>query len=442
MAWYNKRVTVVLVSIFVPLFAVIFLFRTVCAVSFYGKLKNITAGGQPATFGELNELYSIPDGVENAADVIIESFDHFAEWPEKEKNKLPGFSHSKMPAPSEPLTSEDKALIASFVSDNRTAINMLHRAAKIEHSRYPVDLNEGFSVLLPHLGKIREGVKILRLESMLDAENDSAQEAMESVQTMIGVAESLHNEPMLISQLVNIACQSVAIKSLERAVNRTDFSNDQLKKIDKVLSDILCDGIKNAFIGERCCAADIYNMSASKRLEVLGGKGIIVVPMAISRAVGFEYMQGCKHMEIMNNYIDLFDLPEHERIAAAKRVEDEIEALSNLNYTLKAFMPALSKCVTLDLRHMAQIRTARMGIAAERFYLDKGYYPLSLDFLVPAYIDKVLFDPFDGKELRYKKLSCGFVVYSIGDDLRDNDGKPLDTNRTDQDWDVTFEVAM
>ena len=50
-------------------------------------------------------------------------------------------------------------------------------------------------------------------------------------------------------------------------------------------------------------------------------------------------------------------------------------------------------------------------------------------------------DPFDGQELRYKKLERGFVIYSIGEDQKDNGGKEPPKSRQkniNSDSDITF----
>ena len=46
----------------------------------------------------------------------------------------------------------------------------------------------------------------------------------------------------------------------------------------------------------------------------------------------------------------------------------------------------------------------------------------SLGELVPAYLEAVPMDPFDGKEIKYKKLDKGYIVYSVGEDMIDDGG--------------------
>jgi len=42
---------------------------------------------------------------------------------------------------------------------------------------------------------------------------------------------------------------------------------------------------------------------------------------------------------------------------------------------------------------------------------------------VPHYLPEVPQDPFDGRQLRYRRLEPGFLVYSIGPDETDDGGK-------------------
>ena len=95
---------------------------------------------------------------------------------------------------------------------------------------------------------------------------------------------------------------------------------------------------------------------------------------------------------------------------------------------------------------IAGLRTARTGLAIQRYRFAAGALPGTLAELVPAYLDAVPKDPFDGNELRYNKRGAGFVVYSIGEDRSDDGGAeqlPQSKRPKGQpppNWDVTFIV--
>jgi len=76
--------------------------------------------------------------------------------------------------------------------------------------------------------------------------------------------------------------------------------------------------------------------------------------------------------------------------------------------------------------------------------LAEGQLPKSLDNLVPAYMEIVPEDPFNGQSLRYRRLKTGFVVYSVNEDLSDNGGAESNSKKRDQRGrrlsDITFVV--
>ena len=71
----------------------------------------------------------------------------------------------------------------------------------------------------------------------------------------------------------------------------------------------------------------------------------------------------------------------------------------------------------------AQIRTAVAALAAERFRIDQGRWPKSLDQLVPRYIPAVPRDPFVNAPLKLLELADGLFIYSVGYDGKDDGGK-------------------
>ena len=153
-------------------------------------------------------------------------------------------------------------------------------------------------------------------------------------------------------------------------------------------------------------------------------------------------MDGSIYLDLMNDYMKAIQLPPHQRQEAADAVDARFEKTSKIHVLLHIFMPALTRVTTIDVRNIAQIHTARAGLAVQRYRLATDKLPDTLADLIPAYLDEVPKDPFDGKDLKYKKLETGFVVYSIGEDGNDNGGKekPRKRTRPTAPWDVTFIV--
>jgi len=444
----KRKVFQTLIILLVIIIAGFAVFRLILKSKLNARLDAISAAGYPATCAELDAWYTIPESAENAADTFIDSFSHYNKWEEEEERKLlPIIGLAQLPLRTEPLTEETKALVTRYIADNQQALELLHKGAAIEHSRYPVDLSKGFEAL-PGLGYIRYGARLLELEAILHAENGKPEKVVGSIKSTFGLARSLSKEPILISQLVRIACQELAVSTLERAVNRTEFTDEQLADLSRTLvnAEDPCAMIR-AFVGERCSGLSIFTMPAAKIPPLFSMAGNRPNPLSapaifLYRFVGLADMDAIIYLDLMNDYVKALKLsPEHRR-EAADAAFARYDKTSRIHVISHIIMPELSNCTTIDVRIAAQLRTARAGLAVQRYRLATGGLPNTLSELTPTYLGAVPKDPFDGKELRYKKLETGFVVYSIGEDGNDDGGKEKPRKRTGPraPEDVTFIV--
>jgi len=445
----KRKVLRTLLILLVIIIAGFVVFRVVLRAKLQTRLDAVAAAGYPVTCAELDDWYTIPESAENAADYITKAFLHYHKLEEGEEIKLmPVVGRAELPARTEPLTEETKALITEYLADNEQALELLHKGTAIEHSRYPVDFSKGFATLLPHLSDLRTGAKLLKLEAILHAENTEPQSAARSITSIIGLARSLSKEPLLISQLVRIACQALAVSTLERAINRAEFTDDQLVNLCRTLADAQdLSGMTRAFAGERCVGVSIFKTPSSKIITLLDETGrhpLLLGALAISlyRFAGLADMDAAAYLDLMNDYIKAMQLPPYQRQDAVGTIKDKFETISKIHVLLRMIMPAFSRVTTIDIRIVAQLRSAQVGLAIERYRLATDKLPDTLADLLPAYLDTIPKDPFDGKDLRYKKLEAGFVVYSIGEDGNDDGGKekPRKKVRPPAPADVTFIV--
>lgn len=406
------------------------------------RIDAIRAAGYPVTCAELNQWYKIPEDAENAAYTIIDAFSYYQQWNSEELKSLPLIGRAELPARTEPLAEETKALIGQYIADNNEALELLHAAAAIEHCRYPIDFSAGFATMVPDLANIRRGAMLLNLDAVLHAESGEAALATRSVISGFGLARSLAKEPLIVSQLVCAACQGLAVSSLEHIINRTEFTDEQLVEIAECIyktertSDISC-----GFVGERCMMSNFFMAPETVSPGLFDG-----VPPApileLYKALGLSEMDAIIYLDVMDGYLKTIQLPLHRRQESAKAIEDKIRAISKIHILLHKLMPSFSRTITIDIKRIAGLRTARFALAVERYRLAFGELPDTLADLVPTYIEAVPKDPFDGDDLRYKKVKTGYVVYSIGEDKSDDGGKeqlPRNQRRGKRpNWDITF----
>lgn len=418
------------------------LFRLSLRSKLSARIEAIRAAGYPVTCAELDQWYTIPEDAENAAYTIIDAFSYYREPDRTALELLPLIGRAKLPARTEPLAEETKAVIAQYIADNNEALELLHEAAAIKHCRYPIDLSVG----LPPLSDIRKASMLLNLEAVLHAENVNPQLGARSVMSIFGISHSLQREPVLISQLVRIACQALAVSSLERVINRVEFTDEQLLELAQVIAGAEDrSNMHRAFAGERCHVLSVLREPGAMDPGVIG-RGIPAAPiLELYRALGLADMDAITYLDLMEGYIKATELPPPRRQEAAEAVDAKLESTSKIHILLHLFKPAFSRTIMLELRVIANLRAARVALAVQRYRLALGRLPDTLADLVPTYLDAVPKDPFDGNQMRYKKLDAGFVIYSINDDLSDDGGKerlPQSKRLAEQgsNWDVTFTV--
>ena len=368
------------------------------------RIDAIAAAGYPVTCAELDKWYTIPEDVENAAYTIIDAFWYYKKWDKDKSKPLPIVGRAELPARTEPMDEEMKALIAQYVADNNEALELLHTGAAIEHSRYPIDLSAGFETKLSPLSEIRRAVFLLKLEAILHAENGDGESAARSAISSFGIARSLVKEPIVVSQLVRVACQSFAVTTIEYCINRLVPTDKQLVDLIECvnnaerISDISC-----AFVGERCNGISFFKAPQSMNPDSI--EGIPVRPiLELYKAIGMTDADAIIYLDIMDGYIKAAQLPVHQRLKALKAIDTRLQSTSQIHILLHVIIPALARINTIELRNIAKLRTARVALAIQRYRLAAGKLPETLSDLFPSYLKSVPKDPFDGKDLRYKKL--------------------------------------
>lgn len=87
----------------------------------------------------------------------------------------------------------------------------------------------------------------------------------------------------------------------------------------------------------------------------------------------------------------------------------------------------------------AQIRNdlARIGFALAAYRAENGKYPEVLDRLTPGYLHELPLDPYTEKRFVYTARDDAFLVYSVGPNLIDEDGRTHGIENAD---DISFQV--
>jgi len=428
------------------------LFRVSGSLKLKKQIEVLRAQGYPVTLEELDRWYNIPEGAKNAADVYMAAFSNYVEWDGDAQRALPVFGKASMPGRTQPLDASPRQLVEKFLSDNEKTLTLLHEAASIEHCRYPIDLTKGSVDLMERPGSpaswvedLRAGTRLLRLEALSHCESRDLDKALKSIHANFALAEFI-GAPLLVHRLIHNSVQSRTYESIERMLNRMQLTDEQLLSLSAWIEESRSDnGYIKALVGERCIGLSVFQGPVGQTTDQMGaGKGKApILMLGFWKMLGLHYRDAVGYIGLMQEYIDAMDLPSDERLLVFDSIQEKVDSGKRGGLLTRLLWPALARTLEHETRCTAEALAAQTALAVERYRLAEGHLPESLEDLVPAYMEAVPKDPFDGRRLRYFTRENGFVVYSVGDDLTDNGGAERDGRGRDRrgkplPWDITF----
>jgi hypothetical protein len=406
------------------------------------RLAVLRAAGYPTSFAELAEYTKLPEGAQNAAEVYARAFAAFV--PLADEANVPLLGHVDLPERGVPLPAATNKAVAKFLTANEECLSLLHEAGCIEDCRYDWDYADVLKPqrIPPHTDALKRCSLLLELRTIFCSPTADNGTALACIQDQLRLGDSLRREPGLVGYMMRIAVRGAALHGLERALSVTMFTDEQLTRLDQMLATSAATlDLKEALITERCLAIEKFRdlrRSGSPSLRRLLRTGGILNWVPGIRARGLP-----DTLDWMEKYVQAADLPLRERMARFRELENELDQLSLLHAVAQGWVPVFTggdRLFELDPRMQVHCDLARTALAIERFRLPTDELPARLEELVPRYLPQVPIDPFDGRPIRYRRRQTGYLLYSVGVDGRDNDGREQDEVNSGEPYDLCFVV--
>jgi len=412
------------------------------------RVIHLPADALPQTLAELNAWYVEPPAGQNAATFNLQGIRARQISGADQNANLPILGKLPPPSPGAPLPVPVKSALATFVQRNRAALQFFAQGAQYEQSRYPIDFNQGQKMQMPHLQKIKSGTQMTEMAAILDAEDKQGKQAADDVLLTLALARSLKAEPMLISQLVREASVAIATTGLEQVINRVTLPPESLSELSKAFQnmedyDARGEGFNRSLIGEK-----VMVMAAFKNANLQD-----LTAFAASDATDEQRQQMARHLkqpgglkdeeDYLKTTFEQFltarkeDFPGRLKNAAAIQ-QHAAEATNGVLLLNNSWLTGYAGLVSKEAGGLANLRLALTAVALEQFRAGhNNRYPAILSELTPDYLSATPLDPFDGQPLRYRQQGAGYVLYSIGPDLKDDGGKRM----KGKDGDMVFSVT-
>ena len=413
---------------------------------FLRRIAAIRAAGFPVTAKELDAWYPWPPSGQNAAYWITGAAALHHKLRQEYSRRLEQICNRSgaRPDPNQPIPEDLGDMLEQYVRENTKALEMLHGATSVPECRYPIDLSQGMFVAMPHIANVREDCLLLCAEAVVCAERGDPNGATRSLEVALCVACSLDHEPILLSHLVQMSTVGWTTAALEWALNAVPFTEEQLARLNRAFSSIHAnEGLSRALAGDRCLSLVAFDEPQIVSRQQRFPKPPPAALMGLYGTVGLAAREGTIFLDHMEECLQIAQLPASQRPPAIRAQEARYGHSRKGLLWKEVDARSIPTMMGHELKRVAQLEVAKTLVAVERHRLAHTSLPETLGQLVPDYLAEVPVDPFDGRPLRYRRTDQGFVVYSVGEDSKDDGGEqepPTETKRPDETWDLVFRI--
>jgi len=399
------------------------------------RLTELANAGLPTSAAGVNDYYRSPEGVPDLSNVwmrIIDAVAHPGAEVNESMKDLPivGEGPTPIPPPGQEWAefAGSRALVQVFGKELEEARSY---AGQRGEARYPVDFRAGIATLLPYAQDSRQLARILMLDAYVAAHEENSQRAFDDIRAIFAVSDSLRNEPLLISQLVRLAINSVAAETLTELLPHLDWNDAQLELLQREVQ-----------------AADF---AEEMRRALHGERGILITEVGQHSVGPLSNSNQRELLLLFDTALENWDAGWSERLSQQKQVESRFQQLeasyvSRLQmHAVLILFPATSQAVQASIRGNARQRCLNAILAAQRHRLRHRKLPDSLeeidkDLLGPESEATSLIDPFDGRLLRFLNEKDHIAIYSISQDLVDDGGNYRSSSQGGAPTDVGFSL--
>ena len=283
---------------------------------------------------------------------------------------------------------------------------------------FNLDATGGSYMLLPHLSGLTYYAKMLGGRAMLALHDHDQDAAWTNLLAATRIVTAWQTEPAEVSEYVRFNCLHTVYNLTWQALQAGNWADSRLAKLQHEWEALdLLKIIPDTYAFKRASGvADCRLQNGSEA----GEKDVLLFyrdrEVEARRAVQSRSWSEMRLLPGVTNATSLEVPTANLPGAMGMRLSTRRIALGHLEGGLGLF----AKAAEAEARRRLLIA----AIALERFHVQHGAYPKSLDALSPDYLEKAPIDFMNGQVLHYSLSDDGhFLLYSVGLDCQDNGGE-------------------
>ena len=301
---------------------------------------------------------------------------------------------------------------------------------------------------MPALNSVRSYTKALALRARIALRDNQIQEAIAASTAMYSVGRAMSLQATDVPEmLVGLAITRDAVQLWCNMLSHSDLTVDNLDVLNTLLDSYpstsggkALDVLDRLTILSLVRATERYGMAGFNApfSGPFGGGGFSAFWDPLLAFANWEKVYS-RINQRMDSHVDVLlesdTQKRHEQFQELQLAEANtlLDIVGELNPIYLLSVPVWHTIDQLFLdnwtrwyerveQSQVEIEILRTCIATKKFHLEHARYPESLDELVGGYIQSVPTDFKTGEPVKYRRLTNGALIYTLGRNQEDNDG--------------------
>lgn len=397
------------------------------------EMAALRASGEPVLPVDLQQP-PIPDA-QNAAISLGEA---------ARQLKLDAQAQRGWPDAHVPLADEEIELFTRVCAQNCEVFPLVTRAGALTDADWQTDFSVGSENLtMPFLHEQRDLTRLLEAGALLAHHRDEDDHALQRVNEILHISDAVGQSPNLISILVAFGARARAADVVARIAPSLeapppDVAETIARLLDEASSqELLARGLR----AERVMQQDMLRRTLDGTIGATPGAAVpannnVARRMLLGPIISGDSVIIIRRMTRMIEATDAPDLPTF--LARLGPLPEGVAKRSFLHVLAGALLPSLERTAHVRYRCDNDSRLAATALAIRWYSIEHdGRFPETLDELVPKYLPSVPLDALagNGKTIGYVNAQADPDrprVYHVGENLKDDGGRPPDPDATDK----------
>ena len=357
----------------------------------------------------------------------------------EEDDALQGFLQDNRQPFSDPITPED----ITFLTRHTETLDLLRQAAERPVCRFTRDYTRpSFDMLLPEVQFFRDAARILAASARYQASIGEIPAALDDVGSIMKISLHASSEPILISGLVGLAIDGIAVNILIDILPFIDANNLTLLERNDI-HNFLCNppSLTKNIYGEEAFGLNVFSIFGTGEFDQwqlasflmddlnvpdsIYQQNIFLNPALAAYRVFLFPQDLAAYQQTMHSYQRVAESSDSyaEKQTVLKRIEDGLSSGRPKGFITALLTPAIGKAIERVEKARMQHTTALVAIAATKFRIAHDGLPEKAASLVPNFLPSLPKDAFlRESHIRYSNKDDGVAIYSVGPNGNDDGG--------------------